>query len=76
MIRLFLSLLSLQIRFSEQYFFTVETLTISLMNTKSGTNGILPRRTKHGIRVHVTLDLQKQMILFKKQQKACIVILL
>ena len=32
---------------------------------KSGTNGILPNRTKRGI----TLDLQKQMIWFKKQHK-------
>ena len=33
-------------------------MTISTMNAKSGTNGILPHRTKRGI----TLDLQKQMI--------------
>ena len=31
-------------------------ITISTMNTKSGTNGILPHRIKRG----VTLDLQKQ----------------
>ena len=31
-------------------------MTISTMNTKSGTNGILPHRIKRGI----TLDLQKQ----------------
>ena len=49
---------------SQQYphkltFFVVETsMTISSMNIKSGTNGILPCRTKHSI----TLDLQKQMI--------------
>ena len=40
-------------------------ITISSMNIKSGTNGILPCRTKRSI----TLDLQKQMIWFKKQQK-------
>ena len=40
-------------------------MTISTMNTKSGTNGILRHRTKRGI----TLDLQKQKIWFKKQQK-------
>ena len=40
-------------------------MTISSMNTKSGTNGILPCLTKRSI----TLDLQKQMIWFKKQQK-------
>ena len=39
--------------------------TISTMNTKSGTNKILPHRTKRGI----TPDFQKQMIWFKKQQK-------
>ena len=33
-------------------------MTISTMNTKSGTNGILAHRTKRGI----ILDLQKQMI--------------
>ena len=32
--------------------------TISTTDTKSGTNGILPHRTKRGI----TLDLQKQII--------------
>ena len=31
-------------------------MTISTMNTKSGTNGILSHRTKSGI----TLDLQKE----------------
>ena len=37
----------------------VETfMTISSTNVKSGTNGILPCRTKHSI----TLDLQKQMV--------------
>ena len=47
------------------YFFRNNTVslfetftTISTMNTKSGTNGILPHRTKHDI----ILDLQKQMI--------------
>ena len=35
------------------------------MNIQSGTNGIWPCRTKHSI----TLDLQKQMIWFKEQQK-------
>ena len=33
-------------------------MTISTINTKSGTNGILPHRIKRGI----TLDLQKQKI--------------
>ena len=40
-------------------------MTISSKNTKSGTNGILPCRTKRNI----TLDLQKQKILLKKQHK-------
>ena len=40
-------------------------MTISSMNTKSGINGILPPRTKHGI----SFDLQKQLIWFQKQQK-------
>ena len=37
----------------------------STMNTKSGTNGISLHRIKRGI----TLDLQKQKIWFKEQQK-------
>ena len=40
-------------------------MTISTKNTKSAIKGILPRRTKRNI----TLDLQKQKILFKKQHK-------
>ena len=36
-------------------------MTISTINTKSGTNGILPHRIKRGI----TLELQKQKIWFK-----------
>ena len=40
-------------------------MTISTMNTKSGTNGILPHRSKCGI----TLDSQNQKIWFKTQQK-------
>ena len=42
------------------------------MNTKSGTNAInwiLPHRTKRGI----TLDLQKQMILFRKETEKAII---
>ena len=50
---------------SQTNFFVVETFTISSMNITSGTNRILPCCTKHGI----TLDLQKQMTWFKKQQK-------
>ena len=42
-----------------------ETLTIYTMNTKSGTNELLTHRIKRGI----TLDLQKQGIWFKMQQK-------
>ena len=42
-------------------------MTISTMNTKSGTNGILPHRTKRGI----TLDLQKQkQKYFKSNRKS------
>ena len=40
-------------------------MTISSINTKSGTNRILHRRTKRGI----TLDLQKQNDILIKQQK-------
>ena len=40
-------------------------MEISTMNTKSGTNRILPHRTKRAM----TLNLQKQIIWFKKQQK-------
>ena len=40
-------------------------MTISTMNTQSGTNGILPDRITCGI----TLDLQKQRTWIKKQQK-------
>ena len=47
------------------FFYTKNTVSlfetfmaISTMNTKSGTNGILPHRIKRGI----TLDLQKQKI--------------
>ena len=40
-------------------------MTISSMDIKSGTNGILPCHTKCSI----TLDSQKQMIWYQKQQK-------
>ena len=40
-------------------------LSLSSINIKSGTNWILPCRTKRSM----TLDLQKQMIWFKTQQE-------
>ena len=41
-------------------------MTISMMNTKSGTNWILPHRSKRSI----TLDLQKQKIWLKSNRKS------
>ena len=62
MLRWFLSIFSLKVPFFTKNTVSLfETfMTISTMNTKSGTN-----RIKRGI----TLDLQKQKIWFKKQQK-------